>query len=48
MATILRRAANYKRVSNILYEGRAHLTDPYTPAPIILKVLNFIYNYIEM
>lgn len=37
MAQILRKAANYRRVSNILYEGRAHLTDPYTPAPVIIK-----------
>jgi len=37
MAQILRKAANYRRISNILYEGRAHLTDPYTPAPVIIK-----------
>lgn len=33
MVSILRKAANYKRISTILYEGEAHLRDPYMPAP---------------
>ena len=37
MAQILKRAAKYKQVSTVLYEGEAHLRDPYTPAPQILK-----------
>ena len=38
MASILRKAKNYKRISTILCEGEAHLRDPYTPPPQILKV----------
>lgn len=38
MASILRRAAKYKRVSTVLQEGEAHLRDKFTPAPKILKV----------
>ena len=38
MSAILKKAQHYKRVSNILYESRRHLTDPYTPTPQILKV----------
>ena len=37
MASILRKAANYKRVSTILVEGEAHLKDPFIPPPQILK-----------
>lgn len=37
MASILRRAANYKRVSTILVEGEAHLKDPFITPPQILK-----------
>eukprot|EP01017_Pseudomicrothorax_dubius_P013261 TRINITY_DN1576_c0_g5_i1.p1 TRINITY_DN1576_c0_g5~~TRINITY_DN1576_c0_g5_i1.p1 ORF type:complete len:117 (+),score=31.60 TRINITY_DN1576_c0_g5_i1:97-447(+) len=37
MASILKRAAKYKRVSTILCEGEAHLRDPFTPAPTIIK-----------
>lgn len=38
MSSILRRAANYKRISPILQEGEAHLRDRFSPAPTILKV----------
>jgi len=37
MSAILKRAAKYKRVSGILCEGEAHLRDPFTPPPVILK-----------
>lgn len=37
MASILRKAANYKRISSILVEGEAHLRDPYIAPPEILK-----------
>lgn len=37
MASILRKAANYKRVSTILVEGEAHLRDPFFTPPEILK-----------
>jgi hypothetical protein len=37
MASILRKAANYKRVSTILVEGEAHLKDPFITPPEILK-----------
>lgn len=37
MASILRRAANYKRISSILVEGEAHLKDPFLVRPEILK-----------
>lgn len=43
MASILKKAANYKRISSILCEGEAHLRDPFTPPPLILKVP--IYNF---
>lgn len=39
MASIIaRRAANYKKVSSVLYEGQAHLRDKFTPAPQVLFV----------
>jgi len=38
MSLILKKAARYKRISTILSEGEAHLRDPYTPPPQILKV----------
>lgn len=34
---ILKKAANYQRISSILCEGEAHLRDAYTPPPQILK-----------
>lgn len=37
MASILRKAANYKRISTVLLEGEAHLKDPLMPPPQILK-----------
>ena len=37
MASILRKAANYKRISTVLIEGEAHLKDPLMPPPQILK-----------
>ena len=37
MASILRKAAKYKRVSTILQEGEAHLKDPFFTPPQILK-----------
>jgi len=37
MASILKKAAKYKRISTVLYEGEAHLRDAFTPAPVILK-----------
>lgn len=37
MASILRKAANYKRISTMLVEGEAHLRDPFFPPPEILK-----------
>ena len=36
MASILRKAAKYKRISTILVEGEAHLRDPFIPPPQIL------------
>jgi hypothetical protein len=39
MASILRKAANYKRISTILVEGEAHLRDPFFTPPEILKPL---------
>lgn len=33
MASILKRAANYKRISSILVEGEAHLKDPFLVRP---------------
>ena len=37
MASILRKAAKYKRVSTVLQEGEAHLKDPFFTPPQILK-----------
>ena len=36
MASILRKAANYRRISSVLVEGEAHLKDPFIPPPQIL------------
>ena len=44
MASILKKAAKYKRVSTVLCEGEAHLRDPYTPAPVIVKVILCTYR----
>lgn len=47
MSIILKRAAGYKRISTILAEGEAHLRDPFTPPPQILKVKSpFLPDYI--
>jgi hypothetical protein len=37
MSAILRKAANYRRVSTILVEEEAHLKDPLMPPPQLLK-----------
>ncbi len=37
MASILKKAANYRRLSAILVEGEAHLKDPFIQPPQILK-----------
>lgn len=37
-SNIARKAAKYKRISTVLYEGEAHLRDAFTPPPQILKV----------
>lgn len=37
MASILRKAAKYKRISTVLVEGEAHLKDPFITPPEILK-----------
>lgn len=37
MASILAKAAKYKRISTILIEGQAHLKDPLMPPPQLLK-----------
>ena len=37
MASILRKAANYKRITSVLVEGEAHLRDPLVPPPKVLK-----------
>ncbi len=37
MASILKKAANYRRISSILVEGEAHLKDPFIQPPQILK-----------
>ena len=37
MASILRKAANYRRIGTVLVEGEAHLRDPLMPPPQILK-----------
>lgn len=36
MASILRKAAKYQRISSVLVEGEAHLKDPFIPPPQIL------------
>ena len=33
---ILKKAAKYKKVSEMLCSGEAHLRDPYTPPPQII------------
>jgi len=38
MSLILKKAARYRRISTILSEGEAHLRDPFTPPPQIVKV----------
>lgn len=38
MAQILKKASKYKRISTVLSEGEAHLRDPLTPPPQIIKV----------
>ena len=37
MASILKKAAKYRRISAILIEGEAHLKDPFIQPPLILK-----------
>ena len=37
MASILRKAANYRRIGSVLVEGEAYLKDPLMPPPQILK-----------
>ncbi len=37
MASILKKAAKYRRISSILIEGEAHLKDPFIQPPLILK-----------
>ncbi len=37
MSSILRKAAQYKRISTVLIEGEAHLKDPLMPPPKIIK-----------
>jgi CDGSH iron-sulfur domain-containing protein 3 len=37
MASILRKAANYRRIGTVLVEGEAHLKDPLMPPPQVLK-----------
>jgi hypothetical protein len=39
MSSILKKAAKYKRVPYVGIEGDAHLRDPFSPAPLILKVI---------
>ena len=36
MVSILKKAANYKRIPTLRYEGEAHLSDPFTPPPSVL------------
>lgn len=36
MSSILRKAANYKRISSVLVEGEAHLRDPFIQPPQML------------
>lgn len=36
MASILRKAAKYKRITSVLIEGEAHLKDPFIQPPLIL------------
>lgn len=37
MASILKKAAKYRRISAVLIEGEAHLKDPFIQPPMILK-----------
>lgn len=37
MASILKKAAKYRRISQVLIEGEAHLKDPFIQPPQILK-----------
>ena len=37
MASILKKAAKYRRISAVLIEGEAQLKDPYIQPPLILK-----------
>ena len=37
MASILKKAAKYRRISAVLIEGEAHLKDPFIQPPLILK-----------
>ena len=37
MSSILRKAAQYKRISTVLIEGEAHLKDPLMPPPKLIK-----------
>lgn len=37
MASILKKAAKYRRISAVLIEGEAHLKDPFIQPPQILK-----------
>jgi hypothetical protein len=36
MASILKKAAKYKRISSVLVEGESYLKDPFIPPPQIL------------
>jgi hypothetical protein len=37
MASILKKAAKYRTISQVLIEGEAHLKDPFIQPPQILK-----------
>ena len=37
MAHILKKAAKYRHIGTVLFEGEAHLKDPFIPPPQILK-----------
>jgi hypothetical protein len=37
MASILKKAAKYRQISQVLIEGEAHLKDPFIQPPQILK-----------
>jgi hypothetical protein len=39
MASILKKAAKYKRITGVFAEGEAHLKDPFFSPPQILKPL---------